>query len=218
MYQETNEAIDDCSQSEAEIFYSISEETKPLLPISTGSQDIDSISEGNKPLLPLGTGSQNIDSISEGNKPLLPMGAGNQDKTQFKDNLNECSNKNWPLQERDSNTRVSDFDDNSFGEVVTEVNDLGKPDLLKGEMFPKFSNVKKIKTRYGKVKIHYTDSLDADKEERIVEESVKLLKRFKDEDIEVKKMQKEDKLQRQNNGSSIGNCFRCISCDDRADE
>ena len=154
-----------------------------------------------------------FDSICDENLPNTRTGAESPDITSFTKHLEDCANKYRCLHEDSISSLRAECIENSSVNKLTDFKILDKTDELKGKVFPKFSKVKKIKTKYGKVKIHYSDTLSKEEREKLVKEAEEMLKIAKQKKLEDKKKQKEMRNKRERSfGARIGDFFRRLSC------
>ena len=143
----------------------------------------------------------------------MPRCASGTDISSFTKHLEDCANKYRSLHEDSISSLRAECIENSSVNKLTDFKILDKTDELKEEVFPKFSKVKKIKTKYGKVKIHYSDTLSQEELERMVKEAEELLKIAKQKKLEDKKKQKEMRNKTERSfGARIGEFFRRLSC------
>ncbi|XP_045171113.2 uncharacterized protein LOC123533525 [Mercenaria mercenaria] len=126
--------------------------------------------------------------------------------------LEDCVISYGRLQDQSINSLRSEYIRECRPNDTTDAIVRVKTDELKGKTFPKFSNVEKKKTRYGKVKIYYNGKLDQDEKKRIIKEATELLKYVKDKELEEKKQRKALETERENIGTRIRNFFRRLSC------
>ena len=143
----------------------------------------------------------------------MPRCASESDISRFTKHLEDCTNRYRCLHGNSISDLRAECIKLSSVNKLTDIKVLDKTDELKGKVFPKYSKVKKIKTKYGKVKIHYSDTLSKEEREKLVKEAEEMLKIAKQKKLEDKKKQKEMRNKRERSfGSRIGDFFRRLSC------
>jgi hypothetical protein len=128
----------------------------------------------------------------------------------FADHLEDCTKRYRNLHEDSISSLRKECIDNSDANKLTDAKVSVKDDLLEEKVFPKFSKVKKIKTKYGKVKIHYTEDLSKAEQDRIVKNAEEmLLQNAKQNELAERRRQIKA---RGGFGRRIANFFRRLSC------
>jgi hypothetical protein len=137
------------------------------------------------------------------------ISASTSDVKSFADHLEECTNRYRNLHEDSISSLRKECIDNCDANKLTDAKVSVKDDLMEKKVFPKVSKVKKIKTKYGKVKVDFTEDLSKAELESIVKNAVEISKNAKQNELAESRRQKET---RGGFGTRIANFFRRLSC------